>query len=133
MSAGIIWVGTNNGLDQTLAQSRSTWRDVSIPGLPNPTRADVSAIDASHTDSAEAYVAIDYHTSGDYTPYFYRTRDYGKTWTKIVNGMRTDQPSGSFARVIRADHEESGAAVRRHRELDVRLVRRRRSIGNRSC
>ena len=77
--------------------------DVTIPDLPNPTRADVSAIDASHTDSAEAYVAIDYHTSGDYTPYFYRTRDFGKTWTKIVNGMRTDQPSGSFARVIRAD------------------------------
>ena len=108
MLAGIIWVGTNNGLIKLSRNHGATWRDVSIPNLPNPTRADVSAIDASHTDSAEAYVAIDYHTSGDYTPYFYRTRDFGKTWTKIVSGMRADQPSGSFARVIRADTKKPG-------------------------
>jgi len=108
MSGGIIWVGTNNGVIKLSRNHGATWRDVSIPNLPNPTRADVSAIDASHTDSAEAYVAIDYHTSGDYTPYFYRTRDFGKTWTKIVSGMRTDQPSGSFARVIRADTKKAG-------------------------
>ncbi len=108
ISGGIIWVGTNNGLIKLSRNHGATWRDVSIPNLPNPTRADVSAIDASHTDSAVAYVAIDYHTSGDYTPYFYRTRDFGKTWTKIVSGMRTDQPSGSFARVIRADTRKAG-------------------------
>jgi photosystem II stability/assembly factor-like uncharacterized protein len=108
MSSGIIWVGTNNGIIKLSRNHGVTWRDVSIANLPNPTRADVSAIDASHTDSAEAYVAIDYHTSGDYMPFFYRTRDFGKTWTKIVGGMRTDQPSGSFARVIRADTKKAG-------------------------
>jgi len=108
MSSGIIWVGTNNGLIKLSRNHGATWRDVSIAGLPNPTRADISAIDASHTDSAEAYVAVDYHTSGDYMPFFYRTRDFGKTWTKIVTGMRTDQPSGSFARVIRADTKKAG-------------------------
>ena len=74
----------------------------------NPTRADISAIDASHQDSETAYVAIDYHTTGEYAPFFYRTHDYGKTWTKIVRGLPTDQPSGSYARVIRSDTKKPG-------------------------
>jgi photosystem II stability/assembly factor-like uncharacterized protein len=108
VAGGTIWVGTNNGLIKLTKDHGATWTDVTIPDLPNPTRADISAIDASHHDAATAYVAIDYHTTGDYTPYFYRTRDYGKTWTKIVTGLRTDQPSGSFARVIRADTKRAG-------------------------
>src|SRR4029077_665919 len=64
--------------------------------------------EASHQDSATAYVAIDYHGTGDYKPYFYRTHDYGQTWTKITSGLPTDQPSGSFARVIRADSKKAG-------------------------
>jgi hypothetical protein len=108
LSPGIIWTGSNGGIIKLTRNHGATWKDVSIADLPNPTRADISAIDASHTDSAEAYVAVDYHTSGDYTPFFYRTKDFGKTWTKIVNGMRTDQPSGSFGRVIRADTKRAG-------------------------
>ncbi|MGH7593123.1 MAG: WD40/YVTN/BNR-like repeat-containing protein, partial [Gemmatimonadales bacterium] len=108
MAAGTIWVGTNNGLIKLTRNHGVTWNDVTIPDLPNPTHADISAIDASHHDPATAYVAIDYHTSGDYQPYFYRTHDFGRTWTKIVAGLPTDQPSGSFARVIRSDTKKAG-------------------------
>ncbi len=108
VAAGVIWVGTNNGLIKVTKDHGLTWTDVTIPDLPNPTRADISTIDASHHDAAEAYVAIDFHTVGDYAPYFYRTKDYGKTWTKIVSGFATDQPSGSFGRVIRADTKRAG-------------------------
>ncbi len=108
VAPGVIWVGTNNGLIKVTKDHGVTWTDVTIPDLPNPTRADISTIDASHHDAAEAYVAIDYHGVGEYTPFFYRTKDYGKTWTKIVTGLATDQPSGSFARVIRADTKKAG-------------------------
>ncbi|HEY8310836.1 MAG TPA: hypothetical protein VIG47_09780, partial [Gemmatimonadaceae bacterium] len=108
VSAGTIWVGTNNGLIHVTRDHGATWQDVSVPNLPNASRADISAIDASHQDAATAYVAIDFHTIGDYKPYFFRTHDYGKTWTQIVTGMATDQPSGSFARVIRADPKKAG-------------------------
>lgn len=108
VSPGTIWVGTNNGVVQVTRDNGKTWDDVTIPGLPNPSRADVSAIDASRQDAATAYVAIDTHTSADYSPYLYRTRDYGKTWTKIVNGLPTNQPSGSFTRVIRSDTKKAG-------------------------
>jgi photosystem II stability/assembly factor-like uncharacterized protein len=108
VAPGTIWVGSNNGLIHVTHDNGTTWHDVTIPGLPNPTRADISTIDASHQDAATAYVAIDYHTVGDYTPYFYRTHDSGKTWTKIVGGLPTDGAGGSFARVIRADTRKAG-------------------------
>ncbi|HEX4628608.1 MAG TPA: hypothetical protein VH137_07445, partial [Gemmatimonadales bacterium] len=108
MGRGTIWVGTTNGLIKLTRDEGKTWEDVSIPGLSTLTRADVLAIDASHHDAATAYVAVDLHTTGDYKPYFYRTRDFGKTWTLIVSGLPTDQPSGSFARVIRADPKRAG-------------------------
>ncbi|MEI6669155.1 MAG: hypothetical protein WCP29_13455 [Acidobacteriota bacterium] len=108
VAPGVIWVGTNNGLVHVTRNHGVSWEDVTIPNLPNPTRADISTIDASHHDAATAYVAIDFHTTGDYKPYLYRTRDYGKTWTAIVDGLPADQPSGSFARVIRADTKKAG-------------------------
>jgi photosystem II stability/assembly factor-like uncharacterized protein len=108
ISARTIWIGTNNGLIKLTRNHGATWDDVTIPGLPNPTRADVLAIDASHQDPAAAYVAIDYHTTGDYKPYLYRTHDSGKTWTAIISGLPTDQPGGSFARVIRTDTKKTG-------------------------
>lgn len=103
INGNIIWCGTSNGLIKLTKDHGKTWEDVTIPKLDNPTRADVVCIDSSHSDPASAYVAIDYHSLGDYKPYFFRTKDFGKTWTKIVSGLPTDQPSGSFARVIRAD------------------------------
>jgi photosystem II stability/assembly factor-like uncharacterized protein len=108
VAAGTIWAGTSNGLIHVTRNHGATWKDVTIPNLPNAPRADISAIDSSHHDPGTAYVAVDCHGVGDYKPYFYRTRDYGKTWTLIVNGLPTDRPSGSFARVIRADTVRAG-------------------------
>ncbi|HZI41564.1 MAG TPA: hypothetical protein VFD67_07655, partial [Gemmatimonadaceae bacterium] len=108
VAAGTIWIGTNNGLIKLTRDEGKTWEDVSIPGLPNSTRALISSIDASHQNAGEAYVAIDYHTTGDYAPYLYRTRDFGKTWTKIVDGLATDSPAGNFARFVRGDTKKAG-------------------------
>ena len=101
---GEIWVGTNTSLIKLTQDEGKTWQDVSIPNQPG----DVLAIEASHFDAAEAYVVFAYYSAGDYTPYFYRTRDYGKTWTRITDGFATGQPSGSFARVVREDPKTRG-------------------------
>jgi photosystem II stability/assembly factor-like uncharacterized protein len=108
VARGTIWVGTNNGLIKMTRDGGRTWADVTIPDLPDSTRSDIAAIDASRHEAAEAYVAVDAHGAGDYAPMLYRTRDYGKSWTKIVAGLPTDQPSGSFARIIRADTKRAG-------------------------
>jgi photosystem II stability/assembly factor-like uncharacterized protein len=107
VAAGTIWVSTNNGFIHLTRDHGATWKDVSIPDLPTPTKAMVE-IDASHHDAGTAYVAIDYHVTGDHAPWLFRTRDYGKTWTKIIAGLPTDEPSGSFVRVVRADTKKAG-------------------------
>ncbi len=108
---GTIWTGTNTGLIKVTKDEGKTWVDVSIPNLPYPARALISIIDASHTDAGGAYVAVDVSRAGDYTPYFYRTHDFGKTWTRITNGMAVNEPSASFARVIRSDPKRAGLLV----------------------
>ncbi len=108
VNGNVIWAGTSNGLIKLSRDHGLTWEDVTIPGLPNPTRADISALDASHLDAGTAYAAVDCHGVGDYKPYLYRTHDYGKTWTPIVTGLPEEQPGGSFARVIRADTNRAG-------------------------
>lgn len=108
VAAGTIWVGTNNGMIKVTRDNGKTWQDASIPGIPNVARAEVLAVDASHVDAASAYAVLDLHRVGDYTPYVFRTHDGGKTWTKIVTGLATNQPSGSFARVIRNDPKKAG-------------------------
>ena len=101
---GEIWVGTNTSLIKLTQDEGKTWQDVSIPNQPG----DILAIEASHFDAAEAYVVFAFYSAGDYTPYFYRTRDYGKTWTKVTDGLATGQPSGSFGRVVREDPKTRG-------------------------
>ena len=48
----------------------------------------------------------------DFRPYLYKTSDYGKTWTKIVDGI----PDGAFTRVVREDPVARGPALRRDRD-----------------
>jgi hypothetical protein len=108
VAPGTIWVGTSNGLIKLTRDEGKTWTDVSIPGLPTPRRALIETVDASHHDAGTAYVALTLHNTGDYTPYLYRTRDFGKTWTKIVTDLPTGQPSGSFVRAVRADTKRAG-------------------------
>ena len=84
----------------------------------------VSQIDASAFDPATAYVAVKKPLLDDFAPYIFRTHDFGKTWTKIVNGIRAERlrarrPRGSDAQ---------GPALRRHAARRLHLVRRRRPL-----
>ena len=108
VGSGIIWVGTNNGLIHVTRDEGKTWTDVSIADLPNPRRANISGIEASHVNAGEAYVAVEFQRLGDFAPYIYRTRDFGKTWTKIVDGLPVKEPAGSVTRVVREDPKRAG-------------------------
>ena len=104
---GVIWVGTNTGRVWYSTDAR-TWHETPLPQIPNLDRGEVFSVEASHTDAATAYVVVDMHRTGDYEPYAYRTRDFGKTWTKITTGLPTGQPGGSFLRFVRADTHRKG-------------------------
>jgi photosystem II stability/assembly factor-like uncharacterized protein len=111
VAPGVIWVGMSNGLVKVTKNHGLTWDDASIPDVGPIAGAvrgsGVSAIDASYQDPRAAYVAIN-RGIADNTPALYRTHDYGKTWTKIVNGLPSNQVSGSYSRVVRADPKKAG-------------------------
>src|SRR5207248_10072637 len=65
----------------------------------------VSWVQASNFDAATAYAAFDRHTFGDMAPYVYRTTDYGKTWTALVNPQDAKSVRG-YAHVIKEDLEK---------------------------
>jgi photosystem II stability/assembly factor-like uncharacterized protein len=87
VEAGMIWVGTSNGLVQLLRGG--SWQDVTPQGLPKG--SDVRVVEASPHDANSAYVAV--LVRRDSRPYLFRTRDAGKTWTKIVAGLPDDSPA----------------------------------------
>jgi photosystem II stability/assembly factor-like uncharacterized protein len=93
--AGEIWVGTSTGLVQLTRDGGATWRNVTPPELPEKAR--VTRIEASPLDAETAYVVAS--VRHDLHPYIYRTRDAGKTWQKIVNGL----PERGAANVARVD------------------------------
>jgi hypothetical protein len=61
-------------------------------------------IEASHFAEGTAYASVDRHQLQDFDPYIYRTRDMGKTWQKITNGL----PRGAYAHVVREDPVRKG-------------------------
>ncbi|HLN98521.1 MAG TPA: hypothetical protein VK208_08680 [Pyrinomonadaceae bacterium] len=97
VAAGLIWIGTDNGLVQLSRNDGLTWSEVSPRGLPPWSM--ISLIDASPHDAATAYAAIDRHQMDDITPYIYRTHDSGKTWTKITSGIAAN----AYVHAVRED------------------------------
>ena len=98
LNANIIWVGTDDGNVQITKDGGKTWVNTveNIPNLPQNTW--VYHIEASVHDAGTAYAVFDGHTSGDMTPYVYKTTDFGISWTSIA----TDDIK-TFARNIQED------------------------------
>ncbi|HEX4037211.1 MAG TPA: hypothetical protein VHX37_04060 [Acidobacteriaceae bacterium] len=102
VKAGVIWVGSDDGLIHVTQDNGKTWQDVTPRGIPDWIR--INCIAASPFDAGTAYVAATMYLSDDFHPFLYRTNDYGKSWTKIVNGIDDDD----FTRSIRPDPKEKG-------------------------
>jgi len=97
-----IWAGTDDGLIHVTADGGASWRDVTPP--PMKPWEKVSIMDASHFDPLTAYAAIDTMRLDDMRPHIYRTRDGGKTWAHVVEGL----PDGGIVRVVREDPVRRG-------------------------
>jgi photosystem II stability/assembly factor-like uncharacterized protein len=97
---GMIWVGSTGGVVQLTRDDGATWTNVTPAELPE--RLDVTLIEASATDANTAYLIGS--VPADSHPYMFRTRDGGKTWQKIVNGL----PQDAIARTIREDPQRKG-------------------------
>jgi photosystem II stability/assembly factor-like uncharacterized protein len=102
MDVNVLWAGSDDGVISVTRDGGKTWANVTPPGMPELGR--VSIIDASAYDAGTAYAAVKRMLLGDEAPYLFRTRDYGKTWTKIVAGLRPTD----YTHVIREDRKRKG-------------------------
>ena len=82
---GLIWVGTDDGLIWRSDDDGAHWTDVTPPSLSAWSK--VGIIEPSHFDPNTAYAAIDRHRLDDQRPIILRTRDGGKSWSEITNGL----------------------------------------------
>jgi photosystem II stability/assembly factor-like uncharacterized protein len=102
VTPGLLWVGTDDGLIHISRNNGVSWTNVTPPDIGDFTR--ISIIEPSSYSAGTAYVAANRYALGDKQPLFYKTTDYGRTWTKIVNGIKSDH----FARSIREDPVRRG-------------------------
>jgi photosystem II stability/assembly factor-like uncharacterized protein len=96
LEKGVIWTGSDDGLVYVTRDNCKTWQNVTPAGLQECL---VNAIEVSPHDKATVYIATTRYKFNDHKPGLYKTTDYGKTWTKIDNGI----PAGAFTRVVRED------------------------------
>ena len=102
LRASMVWVGTDDGLIHVTADEGKTWQNVTPAGLSSWSK--VTMIEASHFDVNEAYAAVERHQLLDYEPHLYRTRDGGKSWAEITNGL----PRGVYVQTIKEDPKRRG-------------------------
>ena len=101
---GIIWVGSDDGLIHITKDNGSSWINVTPPESLSPKLNMINSIDVSPFKDGTAYVAATSYKFGDYTPYLYKTSNYGETWELITNGIN----SNYYTRVIRSDKVVEG-------------------------
>jgi len=99
VKAGVIWVGTDDGLVQVTQDGGKNWTNVTknIRGLPPDGLT--SHVEASRTGASVAYVSADRHQLDDFKPYVFKTTDFGKSWTNITGNL----PATGHVHVVRED------------------------------
>ncbi|MEQ9021727.1 MAG: hypothetical protein RLN82_03095, partial [Pseudomonadales bacterium] len=103
LNSDLLWVGTDDGNVQLSRNGGDSWSSIgnNLPGLPKGTW--ITQIKASNKNEGEALLVANDYRRFNYTPYAYRTKDYGQTWERIVDSNDVV----SYALSIVEDPEES--------------------------
>ena len=98
----VIWTGSDDGLVHVTRDGGKTWTNVTPKDMPDFGR--VSQIDASKFSPGTAYISVRKPLLNDLAPHIFRTNDYGRTWTQIVTGIRSD----AYVHAVREDPTRKG-------------------------
>jgi photosystem II stability/assembly factor-like uncharacterized protein len=99
---GVLWAGSDDGLIHVSRDNGKSWQNVTPKDMAKFTR--VSIIEPGHYSAGTAYVAANRYQLDDMKPYLWKTKDYGRTWTRIDAGIAPTE----FTRAIREDDEKPG-------------------------
>ncbi len=98
----VIIAGSDDGLLHLTKDDGKNWEKITPAGIPEWMM--FNSVEFDPFVKGGAYIAGTRYKSGDYQPYLYKTKDYGKTWTKITDGI----DPAHFTRVVRADPKRAG-------------------------
>jgi photosystem II stability/assembly factor-like uncharacterized protein len=98
----LILAGSDDGLLHVTRDGGKKWDKLSVAGMPEWTM--INCVEFTPHEKGAAYIATTSYKSGDSKPYLFKTKDYGKTWTKITDGIDPTH----FTRVVRADLKRKG-------------------------
>lgn len=98
----LIWAGSDDGLIHLTRNGGGSWENVTPKAMPE--WGTVSMIEASPSEAGTAYVAVERHKMDDFAPYVFKTSDFGKTWTTLVNGI----PKDDYVHAVRVDPKRKG-------------------------
>ena len=85
LEKNMLWAATDDGQVHITKNDGATWKNVAknIKGLPE--NSWITQIKASNKNKGEALLVANDYRRFNYTPYVYRTKNYGKTWERIVD------------------------------------------------
>lgn len=98
----LLWAGSDDGLMHLSKDGGANWSNVTPKDAPKWMMW--NAIDVDPFKKGAAYITGTRYKVDDFTPYIYKTEDYGQTWKLITNGIDPMH----FTRVARADHKRPG-------------------------
>jgi photosystem II stability/assembly factor-like uncharacterized protein len=98
----VIVAGSDDGLLHITKDGGKNWEKITPAGMPEWVM--FNSVEFDPHSKGGIYVAGTKYKSGDYEPYLYKSKDYGKTWTKITDGIKAPH----FTRVVRADPKRAG-------------------------
>ncbi|MEI6088272.1 MAG: glycosyl hydrolase [Bacteroidota bacterium] len=98
----LLWIGSDDGVLSMSKDAGKNWENVTPPAAGKWMMW--NCIETDPFKKGTAYVVGTKYKSDDFTPYIYKTEDYGKTWQTITNGINKMH----FTRALRADHKRPG-------------------------
>ena len=98
----LLWIGSDDGVLSMSKDAGKNWENVTPPAAGKWMMW--NCIETDPFKKGTAYVVGTKYKSDDFTPYMYKTEDYGKTWVTITNGINKMH----FTRALRADHKRPG-------------------------
>ena len=98
----LLWTGSDDGLVNVSKDGGKNWENVTPPEAGKWMMW--NCIETDPFKKGTAYFVGTKYKLDDFTPYIFKTEDYGKTWKRITNGI----DNMHFTRAIRADKKRLG-------------------------
>ncbi|NKB89646.1 MAG: glycosyl hydrolase [Acidobacteria bacterium] len=104
-AAGLMWAGTDDGRMWLTRDDGTNWTEITPEDMP--VRGTVNTIDVSAHDPGRIHIAVHKYRENDFTPYIFRTSDYGASWELLTDGTN-GIPADHWVRTVREDPDRQG-------------------------